>query len=154
MNNLALLYETQGRYGEAEPLYRRALEACERVLGPGASRYANKREQSGAALSRPRAAIARPSRSIRRALEARERVLGPEHPDTLSSVNNLAALYRAQGRYGEAEPLYQARARGHERVLARSIPIRLSSVNNLAELYRPRAAMARPSRFIGARWRP
>jgi hypothetical protein len=36
-----------------------------------------------------------------------ERVLGPEHPDTLVSVNNLAELYRRQGRYTEAEPLYQ-----------------------------------------------
>ena len=34
MNNLAVLYQAQGRYGEAEPLYKRALEACERVLGP------------------------------------------------------------------------------------------------------------------------
>ena len=40
-------------------------------------------------------------------LAARERVLGPEHPSTLSSVNNLAALYDAQGRYGEAEPLFR-----------------------------------------------
>src|SRR5262245_45487860 len=34
-----------------------------------------------------------------------EKALGPEHPDTLLSVNNLAALYQAQGRYSEAEPL-------------------------------------------------
>ena len=33
-----------------------------------------------------------------RALAGYERVLGPEHPDTLLSVNNLAELYRAQGR--------------------------------------------------------
>jgi hypothetical protein len=30
---LALLYASQGRYGEAEPLYRRALAASEKVLG-------------------------------------------------------------------------------------------------------------------------
>ena len=28
--------------------------------------------------------------------------LGPEHPATATSLNNLAELYRAQGRYGEA----------------------------------------------------
>ena len=28
----------------------------------------------------------------RRALELREKVLGPEHPDTLTSMNNLAEL--------------------------------------------------------------
>ncbi len=33
MNNLAPLYQAQGRLAEAEPLYKRALEALERVLG-------------------------------------------------------------------------------------------------------------------------
>src|SRR3990170_1476431 len=32
---------------------------------------------------------------------------GEKHPSTLTSMNNLAELYRAQGRYGEAEPLYK-----------------------------------------------
>jgi hypothetical protein len=31
-------------------------------------------------------------------LAARERVPGPDHPDTLTSRNNLAAAYRAAGR--------------------------------------------------------
>ena len=64
----------------------------------------------------------------KRALEASERVLGKEHPDTLLSVNNLAMLYQAQGRYAQAEPLYQARARGQGAgAWARSIPIRLQA---------------------------
>ena len=29
------------------------------------------------------------------------------HPDTASSFNNLAVLYKTQGKYAEAEPLYQ-----------------------------------------------
>jgi hypothetical protein len=32
----------------------------------------------------------------------REKALGPEHPDTATSLNNLAGLYRAQGRYSDA----------------------------------------------------
>jgi hypothetical protein len=32
--------------------------------------------------------------------------LGPDHPDTATSLNNLAGLYDSQGRYSEAEPLY------------------------------------------------
>jgi tetratricopeptide (TPR) repeat protein len=30
---------------------------------------------------------------------------GSDHPDTATSLNNLAKLYKSQGRYGEAEPL-------------------------------------------------
>jgi hypothetical protein len=35
LNNLATLYQDQGKYEEAEPLYQRALTICERVLGLG-----------------------------------------------------------------------------------------------------------------------
>jgi CHAT domain-containing protein len=34
LNNLAFLYGSQGRYGEAEPLYREALQGSREVLGP------------------------------------------------------------------------------------------------------------------------
>ena len=34
INNLAFLYESQGRYGEAEPLYKRFYQLSEEVLGP------------------------------------------------------------------------------------------------------------------------
>ncbi len=32
---------------------------------------------------------------------------GPEDPRLATSLNNLAELYRAQGKYAEAEPLYE-----------------------------------------------
>jgi len=35
LNNLGLLYRAQGKYAEAEPLYRRALAIAEKTLGPG-----------------------------------------------------------------------------------------------------------------------
>ena len=34
LNNLALLYQMQGRYASAEPLYKRALAINEKALGP------------------------------------------------------------------------------------------------------------------------
>jgi tetratricopeptide (TPR) repeat protein len=40
-----------------------------------------------------------------RALAIREQQLGPQHPDTANSLNNLAGLYRAQGKDEQAEPL-------------------------------------------------
>jgi CHAT domain-containing protein len=36
-----------------------------------------------------------------------EEELGPDHPDVALSLSNLAELYRAQGRYAEAERFYQ-----------------------------------------------
>ena len=42
---------------------------------------------------------------IERALDLRRRVLGPEHPDTLSSMNQLAMVFIARGRNSDAEGL-------------------------------------------------
>ena len=44
------------------------------------------------------------------ALRIRQKVLGPEHPDTATSLNNLAALYQDMGEYAKAEPLFKKRS--------------------------------------------
>jgi hypothetical protein len=41
----------------------------------------------------------------RETLDIRRRVLGPEHPVTLTSMNNLAIVLADEGRYAEAEKL-------------------------------------------------
>ncbi|MFM8299162.1 MAG: tetratricopeptide repeat protein, partial [Microcystis aeruginosa] len=40
------------------------------------------------------------------ALDLHKQLLGDNHPDVAISLNNLAQLYKYQGRYLEAEPLY------------------------------------------------
>ncbi|MEG4289455.1 tetratricopeptide repeat protein, partial [Microcoleus sp. C2C3] len=35
-----------------------------------------------------------------------KRIWGDEHPNVATSLNNLAYLYHAQGKYSEAEPLF------------------------------------------------
>jgi tetratricopeptide (TPR) repeat protein len=42
-----------------------------------------------------------------RALALREKALGPDHADVGTSLNNLALLHQAQGRYADAEPLHK-----------------------------------------------
>ena len=41
----------------------------------------------------------------RRALEGSEKVLGMEHPETLTSIGNLASVLRNQGKYEAAEEM-------------------------------------------------
>ena len=52
------------------------------------------------------------------------------------SLNNLAGLYRSQGRYEEAEPLYLEALDLCKRLLGDNHPSVATSLNNLAELYR------------------
>jgi hypothetical protein len=72
---------------------------------------------------------------LERALEARERVLGREHPDTLTSVNNLAGLLQAQGDYAKAQPLYERALEGLFKIsqaMRRAHPNLQACVGNLA----------------------
>ncbi len=62
----------------------------------------------------------------------RERVLGPEHPNTATSLNNLAALHYAQGNHDAARPLYARALDIRERVLGPDHPDTATSLNNLA----------------------
>ena len=53
-----------------------------------------------------------------------------------TSLNNLADLYGAMGRYAEAEPLYRRSLAIWEKQLGRDHPDVATSLNNLAALYR------------------
>ncbi len=101
LNNLAELYREQGKYTEAEPLFRRALYIREQQLGPEHPRVAY--PLSGLAyLYFLQGKYAEAEPLFRRALRIREQQLGSEHPDVASTLNRLANLYREQGKYVEA----------------------------------------------------
>jgi tetratricopeptide (TPR) repeat protein len=68
-----------------------------------------------------------------RALYARHR--GPDHPDTLSSMNNLAASYEGLGRYAETLKLYEETLALRKAKLGPDHPDTLASMNNLANSY-------------------
>jgi len=68
-------------------------------------------------------------------LADQERVLGPDHPDTLTTRNNLAGAYKDVGRFGEAIELYKRVLADQERILAPDHPDTLAARNNLAGAY-------------------
>ena len=57
-----------------------------------------------------------------RVMETTKRVLGEEHPDTLTSMANLASTYRNQGRWKEAEELEVRVMETTKRVLGEEHP--------------------------------
>ncbi|VFN05884.1 MAG: Tetratricopeptide repeat-containing protein [Candidatus Kentron sp. G] len=127
INNLALLYQAQGRYGEAELLYERAVVGSERALGaehPGTLTSIN----NLAVLYGFQGRYEEAESFSQCALMACKRGLGAEHPVTLASLNNLAALHKVQGRYGEAELLFQRVLTANKRVLGDEHPDTLVSL--------------------------
>ncbi len=51
-----------------------------------------------------------------------ETALGLDHPDVAQSLNNLALLYYAQGRYDVAEPLHKRALAIEEKALGPDHP--------------------------------
>lgn len=123
--------QAQGRYRDAEGLYRRAL--AEREKSAGADHLDTAfAENSLAKLLRLEGRYAEAEAHFRRALEIRQKALGPEHPETASSLYNLGLLLWSQGRYAEAELLMRQSLAVREKVLGPEDPITALNIGGLA----------------------
>ncbi|KLL12372.1 hypothetical protein FrCorBMG51_04985 [Protofrankia coriariae] len=65
-------------------------------------------------------------------LTDRLRILGPDHPDTLTTRNNLASAYQTAGRLGEAIGLFEQTLTDRLRVLGPDHPQVVTIRRNLA----------------------
>jgi tetratricopeptide (TPR) repeat protein len=68
-------------------------------------------------------------------MQMRKRLLGDEHPDTLTSMANLASTFRNRGRWKEAEELEVEVMQAMKRVLGNEHRDTLLSIGNLAATY-------------------
>ena len=68
----------------------------------------------------------------------RKKVLGEEHPNTLTSMINLASTYRNQGRWNEAEKVEIQVLEMRKKLLDAQHRNTLASMGNLASTYRVR----------------
>ena len=73
--------------------------------------------------------------ALTEALRIREKLLVPDHTDVAVSLNNVAELYRMQGRYAEAQPLSNRALVITEKALGPEHRDVVASVRNLAQLY-------------------
>jgi CHAT domain-containing protein/tetratricopeptide (TPR) repeat protein len=132
--NLADVYNQQGRYADAEILYKRALLGLQNALGPNHPTVASAFDNFGVLYFR-QGRFADAELLHKRGLEIRERTLGANHPDVAMSLHNLANLYGNQGRYAEAEAFYERALNIKEKALGPGDPLVASSANALGLLY-------------------
>jgi tetratricopeptide (TPR) repeat protein len=137
LNNLALLYNRQGKYHQAEVLYQRTLKIRERALGADHSKVAQTLNNL-ALLYKDQGKYYQAEALYQRVLTIDEHTVGLNHPDTAKAFNNLALVYYEQGKYQEAESLYQRALCIEENTLPPDDPDLAFSLNNLADLYEER----------------
>jgi tetratricopeptide (TPR) repeat protein len=103
LNAQAKQAESQGKYAEAEGLYRCALEQQEQQLGINHLNTAFTYHKLGE-LYDAQGRYQEAARLYKCALEIRVQLLGTMHLDTVQSLDNLGELYKKLGKYKDAEP--------------------------------------------------
>ena len=143
MNNLAMAYQSAGRAPEAIPLFEARARVAEGNARARPPRHSDLHEQPRRSLPRPPAGSPKPCRYWNRLYEGSRATLGPEHPDTLTAMNNLATAYLEAGRLNDA-----AVARSRKSLNRRKVqqgpdhPDTLITMNNLAAAYQILAGQA------------
>jgi CHAT domain-containing protein/Tfp pilus assembly protein PilF len=132
--NLALLCQARGRFAQAEPLFREALQMRRRLCGnqdhPAVAQSEN--NLAGLYLALGRYTDAEP---LFRETLAMYRRLYPQqdHPSLAIGLNNLALVLHERGQYVEAEPLYREALEMKRRLYPQlDHPSLAFSLNNLA----------------------
>ena len=144
------LYRPQGRYAEAEPLYKRSLAIREKALGPDHPDVGTALNNL-ALLHHTQGRYAEAEPLYKRSLAIREKALGPDHPYVAQSLNNLGELYRPQGRYAQAEPLFKRSLSIKRRRWGPTTPTWPSRSTTSASSITRKADTPRPSRSTSAR---
>ena len=120
---LGFLYEDQGKLGEAEQMYNRALQGKEKALGPNHTSTLNTVNNLGL-LYQDQGKLGEAEQMYNRALRGYEEALGNESLQTyqpaLNTMNNLANLYAKQGQYASAQAMYSRALSGFQNVLGHS----------------------------------
>jgi CHAT domain-containing protein/tetratricopeptide (TPR) repeat protein len=132
-DNTLTLFQT-GKYTEAIPLARRALELSEQALGshhPKMAAFVNNLAELYFAVGE----YAKAEPLYQRALQIREAIFPINRLNQAVSLENLGRLYQAIGQYEKAEPLLRRVLRIREKELGPNHPHVAVSLNSLAGLH-------------------
>lgn len=106
LNNLAVVYEKQGKYENTITLYQEVLQIHKELSREKHSDYAlclNNLAMLFYAQREYEEAI----HLFQKALQIQKEAGGEKHPNYALSLNNLALVYTSQGKYEDAIPLYK-----------------------------------------------
>jgi len=139
----------QGRYAEAETLWKSALKDAESFPPEDPRLVVSLKNLAQLYDDQKKSAEAEPL--YQRLLAIEEKRLGPDHPDLATTLYHLAKLYQAHGKSAEAEPLYQRALEIKDRVLGPTHPDVIMILESYATLLRETNRTDDTVRLIEAR---
>jgi non-specific serine/threonine protein kinase/serine/threonine-protein kinase len=128
---MGYLLKEQGKFDEAEPFYRKALEGRRRVLGDDHPHTLSSIRNMGYLL-KEQGKFDEAEILSNEALEGYRRIHGDEIVDTRTTTNSSEVILRLLGRRGEAQTI--AAERGSRLIFGDDHPYTLSSIANMGFL--------------------
>lgn len=134
MNALAVVYDQQKKWRQAEELMRKAFETSKRIHGEDSSSTIDAMSNLAVLLLQS-GKLSQAEPLLTQAHQWNQQQLGEDHVTTLTSLHNLAVLSLEQGKYAESERLHLRTLNTRRRVLGNENPRTISSMHMLATVY-------------------
>jgi tetratricopeptide (TPR) repeat protein len=134
LHMLAVIYQNQCKFAEAEVIFNLALEGHEKMFEHNHGRMFDTINNLGN-LYRDQGKLAEAEAMYKRALEGHEKAVGRDHVSTLGVVGNLGLLYMVQGKLAQAEAMYNRVLEGCEKAPEQDATLRLDTFKHLGVLY-------------------
>ena len=135
LNQLAILYATQRKFTQAEPLFQRSLGVSVAALGPDHPDVAIVLRNMGILKASMRN-YAEADVLLSRSLSLTNRALGQEHPVVAVTMRTIAVCQAVQGHYGEAERFIRRSLEISEKTLGSEHPEVAASLDVFAQVLR------------------
>jgi eukaryotic-like serine/threonine-protein kinase len=145
-NLLATLLDRTGKTADAEPLLRRNLADCRRVLGADDPTSLDAAERFGSVLWHA-GRLDEAETVLRQSVADRTRVFTSEHPNTLRSVILLSRLVRERRRFDEARQLADRYAHDLRCALGSDHPDLIVALTNQGDVARDEGQIAQAEQF-------
>lgn len=130
----ASVLNSEGRYAEAIPFAKKALEIWERILGQE-HHHVVAGLNNLAELYRELGEYDKAEPLYNRAFAISEKLFGPDHPHVASLLNNLGLLFYSLGNYEKAQSLQKRALAIREEAFGPDHPDVALSLSNLAAVY-------------------
>src|SRR5271166_933336 len=132
LSTLAMVYDKQGKYADAEDLFKRALAIYEKARGTSQDVMAETLYNLAVVYSK-QGKHADAESLYKRALAIYEKARGVSRSDVVNTLHGLGLVYKDQGKYADAEGLYKRALAIYEK--AEDHPNVAGTLNNLAQIY-------------------
>ena len=138
LNDCALLSIDQGKYNQVESLIKQSLAILEQTVGlqhPIAGRAFDALGRLSYVQGKYiQGSYTAAGQAFQKAQSIREQALGVEHPDVLTTINNLADVYTIQSKWNVAEELYKYVLALRTRIFGEGHPAVAQTLQSMAQL--------------------